>query len=119
MSARLERRPPQRLARAWMAALLVLLPMASAWADTELNRANQAELEMLKGVGPDLSGRILAERERGPFKDWRDFESRVPGIGPVRAAKLSSAGLRVNGATSPAQAPRPSSTPASTPASAN
>jgi competence protein ComEA len=34
-----------------------------------LNRASQAELERLPGVGPSLAARIIAHRERyGPFR---------------------------------------------------
>lgn len=64
---------------------------------TDLNLANQAELEMVKGVGPQLSARILAERAQGRFVDWDDFIGRMKGIGPSHAVKLSAAGLRVAG----------------------
>ena len=63
----------------------------------DLNLANQAELEMVKGVGPQLSDRILQERERGPFVDWTDFIGRMKGIGPTHASRLSAAGMRING----------------------
>ncbi|MBN8489430.1 MAG: helix-hairpin-helix domain-containing protein [Burkholderiales bacterium] len=64
----------------------------------EVNQANQAELERLPGVGPSLSEAILAERRRaGPFKDWRELQRRVKGLGPATARRLSQAGLRVNG----------------------
>jgi competence protein ComEA len=64
---------------------------------TELNLANQAELEMVKGIGPQLSERILAERDRGRFADWNDFVQRMKGVGPSQASRLSAAGLRING----------------------
>ena len=63
----------------------------------DANRANQAELEMVRGIGPHLSGTILAARGQQPFKDWVDFIGRTSGVGAARAAKLSAAGLRVNG----------------------
>jgi competence protein ComEA len=66
-------------------------------ADAEVNTANQAELERVIGIGPDLSGRLLAERAKGAFKDWVDLQKRMAGIGPVRARKLSAAGLKVQG----------------------
>jgi competence protein ComEA len=84
-------------------ALLCALPACSAvWAQspitpTELNTANQAELEMVKGVGPALSALVLQQRESRLFRDWDDTITRLPGIGPARARKLSDAGLRVNG----------------------
>lgn len=64
---------------------------------TDLNLANQAELEMVKGIGPQLSERILAERERGRFADWDDFVQRMKGLGPSHASRLSAAGLRIDG----------------------
>ncbi|MFO1337914.1 MAG: helix-hairpin-helix domain-containing protein [Burkholderiaceae bacterium] len=85
------------LARAATLALWWLVAAAPAQA-TDLNFANQAELEMVKGIGPQLSGRILAEREHGRFEDWDDFIARMKGIGPSHAARLSAAGLRVSGA---------------------
>lgn len=63
----------------------------------DLNTANQAQLEMVKGVGPQLSERILAERANGRFESWDDFVTRMKGIGPSHASRLSSAGLRVAG----------------------
>jgi competence protein ComEA len=63
----------------------------------DINLANQAELEMVKGIGPQLSERILDERSRGRFADWEDFVNRMKGIGPSHAARLSAAGLRIEG----------------------
>lgn len=64
----------------------------------ELNKATQAELESISGIGPSMSGRILEERKKGSFKDWADFSSRVKGVGQKTADKFSKAGLTVNGA---------------------
>ena len=65
---------------------------------TELNLANQAELEQLKGIGPQLGQRILDERARqGPYADWADFQRRLKGVGPATAQRLSANGLRVAG----------------------
>ena len=63
----------------------------------EANDANQAELEMISGIGPALSEAILAARHERPFSDWQDFIDRMPGIGPTRAHRLSAAGLRIAG----------------------
>jgi competence protein ComEA len=63
----------------------------------ELNAANQAELERVKGVGPALSTLALSARQTTLFQDWNDAIRRLPGMGPARAKKLSDAGLRVNG----------------------
>ena len=64
---------------------------------TDINTASQAELEMVVGIGPDLSGRILASRHERPFRDWADVIARIKGIGRSRAQKLSLEGLRVAG----------------------
>jgi competence protein ComEA len=82
----------------WRRFLVACLAAASAAAGaTDVNRAEQAALESIKGIGPALSTRILAEREKRPFNDWPDLISRLPGVGPARAALLSAAGLTVNG----------------------
>ncbi len=71
-----------------------------AFADVDVNKADQAALDGVKGIGPAKSKAILAERTKGGnFKDWADFESRVKGIGEKNAIKLSDAGLTVNGQT--------------------
>ena len=87
---------PLRTLQALAAA--ALLCAATPSAAVEANRATEAELDSIRGIGPGLSGRILAQRQRAPFKDWRDFVSRVGGVGEKTAARLSREGLTVNGA---------------------
>ncbi|TCS36520.1 competence protein ComEA [Paucimonas lemoignei] len=81
--------------------LLLGLGIASlcfALTPVDVNKADQAALDGVKGIGPATSKAILDERKRtGPFKDWNDFSARVKGIGDKRAANLSKAGLTVNG----------------------
>jgi len=77
-------------------ALLLALPAFVA-AATEINQANEAELDSVKGLGPSTTARILEVRAQAPFSDWADLMRRVKGIKPKQAAKLSEAGLRVNG----------------------
>lgn len=75
-----------------------LLHIGAAFAQVEVNKADQAALDGIKGVGPSLSKAILEERKKGgDFKDWLDFEGRVKGVGEKNAIKLSNAGLTVNG----------------------
>ena len=69
----------------------------NAFAAVEANRANQAELETVKGIGPGLSGKILDARKAGEFKSWTDMVERVPGVGEGNAARFSQAGLTVGG----------------------
>jgi competence protein ComEA len=70
---------------------------AAAFASVDINKANQAELEAVKGVGTVSAGKMLAERKKGAFKDWADVMQRVGGIKEAKANKLSAAGLTVNG----------------------
>jgi competence protein ComEA len=72
----------------------ILLPLSVL--ALEVNSANEAELDSVRGLGPSSTTRILAAREQGPFKDWADFMRRVKGIKPATATKLSTAGLTVN-----------------------
>jgi competence protein ComEA len=79
------------------AALAALLLAAAAHAAIDVNRASQAELEAIKGIGPSLSTRIMSERGKTEFKDWSDFVGRTKGVGEKNAAKFSEAGLTVQG----------------------
>jgi competence protein ComEA len=68
-----------------------------AFAQVDVNKADQAALEGVKGIGPSISKKIIDERTKGgAFKDWSDFETRVKGIGTKNAVKLSQGGLTVN-----------------------
>jgi competence protein ComEA len=76
-----------------------------AFAQVDVNKADAAALDGVKGIGPSMSKVILDERSKGgPFKDWADFQKRVKGVGDKRAAKLSEAGLQVNGKAKPGAA---------------
>ncbi|WP_020652520.1 ComEA family DNA-binding protein [Massilia niastensis] len=68
-----------------------------AFAQVDVNKADAAALDGVKGVGPGMSKAILAERAKGEFKDWPDLQQRVKGLGDKKAVKLSEAGLVVNG----------------------
>jgi len=74
-----------------------ILSAGLAFAQADVNKADQAALDGIKGIGPAMSKRILDERKKGEFKDWSDFETRVKGVGEKSAVKLSDAGLTVNG----------------------
>ena len=121
-----------------LAALFALIA-ATAFAAVDVNKATQAELETIKGVGPAISAKILDERKKSPFKDWADMVDRVKGVGDGNAAKFSTEGLTVNGqgfkgAAAPAAKPaaekaavtpaakaeatKPAAAPAATPAAA-
>ena len=74
-----------------------LLFSLSSFAAVDVNKANAAELDGIKGIGPSLSGKILKERNKGNFKDWPDLMHRVSGMGEKSSAKFSAQGLTVNG----------------------
>lgn len=89
------------------AVFTVISAIASAGPAVDANKATQAELETVKGIGPTVSTRVLEARKTGAFKDWPDLIDRVQGIGPAKAGKLSSEGLTVNGAGYTATAAAP------------
>ena len=76
---------------------LLALFAAAAFAAVDVNKADQASLESIKGIGPAISSNIIDERKKGAFKDWTDLVDRVKGIGETNAAKFSTEGLTVNG----------------------
>ena len=81
------------------AALLLALFTFAAFAAVDVNKATQAELDGIKGIGPGIAGKIMEERKKSNFKDWGDLVARVKGVGEANAAKFSAEGLTVNGAT--------------------
>lgn len=88
----------QMLKKALIAIVAGMISTGFAFAQVDVNKADQAALDGIKGVGPTTSRAILEERKSGgEYKDWADFERRVKGIGSKSAARLSDAGLTVNG----------------------
>ncbi|HEV7617281.1 MAG TPA: DUF655 domain-containing protein [Burkholderiaceae bacterium] len=85
-----------------LAVVAFIATMSFAFAQVDVNKADQAALDGIKGIGPKISKTILDERKKGGnFKDWTDFENRVKGIGDKNSSKLSQAGLTVNGQPKP------------------
>jgi competence protein ComEA len=80
-----------------LAVATLMASMTFAWAQVDVNKADEAALDGIRGLGPAKTKAILEERKKGEFKDWADLETRVKGIGPKNAARLSEAGLQVNG----------------------
>jgi competence protein ComEA len=55
-----------------------------------VNTAGAAQLQLLPRIGPNLAGRLIAERDaNGPFENARDIQ-RVRGIGPRTAARIAA-----------------------------
>jgi competence protein ComEA len=81
-----------------LAVATLVASMGFAFAQVDVNKADTAALDSVKGVGPAMSKAIIDERTKaGPFKDWSDFQKRVKGVADKRATQLSKAGLQVNG----------------------
>lgn len=77
---------------------LLALAAAASFAAVDVNKAEQAALDGVEGIGPALATRMLEERKKGNFKDWNDLIQRVRGVGAGNAARFSAAGLTVNDA---------------------
>ena len=80
-----------------IAATTIALLTSVTWAQVDLNKASEIELDGLKGLGPTTTRQIMDERQQKPFRDWPDVMQRIQGIGPKKAANLSDQGLRVQG----------------------
>lgn len=81
-----------------LAVVTLFAAVGMAFAQVEVNKADQAALDGVKGIGPKMSKTIIDERAKnGEFKDWADFQKRVKGVGDKNSANLSKAGLTVNG----------------------
>ena len=77
--------------------IAIAMQASIAWAQVDLNKASEIELDGLTGVGPTLTREVMTERVKAPFRDWPDVMQRVKGIGPKKAANLSEQGVRVQG----------------------
>jgi competence protein ComEA len=80
-----------------VALITVVAGIGFAFAQVDVNKADQSGLGSIKGIGPAMSKHILDARKQGEFKSWDDLQERVAGIGPKSAARLSAAGLTVGG----------------------
>jgi competence protein ComEA len=82
--------------------MTLIAAMGFAFAQVDVNKADQAALDGIKGVGPKISKDILEERKKGgDFKDWADLQKRIHGIADKKSTALSQAGLVVNGQAKP------------------
>jgi len=79
--------------------LWAMLWAAAAFAAVDVNKATQAELDGVKGIGPAMSQRILDARKEGEFKSWDDFMARVKGVKDKTAERFSAEGLTIQGAS--------------------
>lgn len=79
-------------------AFFAAMSLVAAFAAVDVNKATEAELDGIKGIGPVTTKLIVSERKKGEFKNWDDFVTRVKGVGDKNAAKFSAEGLTVGGA---------------------
>ena len=88
-----------------LAAIVVSMSATFAVAAVDVNTADQAALESVKGLGPVKSKAIIDERTKnGPFKDASDLANRVKGLGVKSVTNLEAQGLTINGSSTPPQA---------------
>lgn len=80
-------------------AFFAAMSIVAAFAAVDVNKATEAELDGIKGIGPVTTRQIITERKKGEFKSWDDFVTRVKGVGDKNAAKFSAEGLTVGGAS--------------------
>ncbi len=80
-------------------AFFAAMSIVAAFAAVDVNKATEAELDGIKGIGPVTTKLIITERKKGEFKNWDDFVTRVKGVGDKNAAKFSAEGLTVGGAS--------------------
>lgn len=80
-------------------AFFAAMSLVAAFAAVDVNKATEAELDGIKGIGPVTTKLIISERKKGEFKNWDDFVTRVKGVGDKSAAKFSAEGLTVGGAS--------------------
>jgi predicted DNA-binding helix-hairpin-helix protein len=79
----------------------------------EINTATDEQLQSLRGIGPAMAARIIAERARAPFSSLADLDERVKGVGTITLRRWVTDGLVL---ATPAQASdlkRPSASSAS------
>jgi competence protein ComEA len=91
------------LKKLWMLCFALILALCTGLAAAvEVNTADQAALESVKGIGPVHAKAIIDERTKnGPFKDADDLAARVKGIGTKSVKNLEAAGLTINGSGAP------------------
>ena len=87
------------LLKKWLTGALVCAHL-SVFA-LEINQANEAELDSIKGMGPAMTRKVLIARAEKIFTNWKDLMSRVAGIGKAKAQQFSDQGILVNGQSFP------------------
>jgi competence protein ComEA len=85
-----------------MLCLALMLSVGHAFAAVDVNTADEAALDSVKGLGPVKSKAIVDERAKnGPFKDADDLANRVKGLGQKSVANLEQNGLTIGESSLP------------------
>ena len=87
--------------------------LAEVRLSVEINTATNEQLQSLRGIGPAMAGRIIAERARAPFSSLADFDERVKGVGTITLRRWVTDGLVLATPVRAAGAPRSSARSAS------
>ena len=93
-----------------LAVILALFAAVAFAATADANKSTEAELEAVKGIGPVTAKAIIEERDKAPFKDWKDLTTRVKGVKDKKAAALSKEGLTIDGTSYSGAAPKATET---------
>ncbi len=67
----------------------------------DLNQATRAEIEAVRGVGVELTERLLQARAQGHFRDWAELRSRVKGVSRRALQGFAEAGFQIQGQQPP------------------
>ena len=93
--------------------------LAEVRLSVELNTATDEQLQSLRGIGPAMAGRIIAERARAPFSSLDDFDERVKGVGTITLRRWVTDGLVLATPVQASGPQRPSASSPSSPSSAS
>ncbi|MCX8566629.1 MAG: competence protein ComEA helix-hairpin-helix repeat region [Glomeribacter sp. 1016415] len=74
----------------------------SAYAQVDVNAANVATLQSIKGINSVKAEAIVKERDtHGPYQDLADLAARVKGLGQKSVTKLQQQGLVIGATVKP------------------
>jgi competence protein ComEA len=77
----------------FLALVAFMMSAGLAFAGIDINKATEAELDAVKGIGPVKAKAIIEERTKnGNFKDLDDAGKRVKGIGDATVANWKKGG---------------------------
>lgn len=97
-------------------ALTSTIVIHPAYAGVDVNSANAATLQSIKGINSVKAETIVKERDQhGAYKDAADLAARVKGLGQRSVAKFQQEGLMIGTAVEPPVPAKPNVTTQSRP----